>query len=128
MTFDFENVHTAGARHQATGARSRPPASGLDRTVIENDTPVLVTTQSNKQALNSSIINTANSSHAELDSALGNDPPILLEFAGEWRTDAYCIQVRQYIGIQRTDLTFQKKGLLEIEAPIGGAIQKAVVT
>lgn len=52
MKFDFKIVHTAGIKHHAADAFSRFPTNGSDRTVLEDDIPIMVVTPTNMKALN----------------------------------------------------------------------------
>lgn len=77
MEVDFEFVHRSEIKQQAAYALSRLHTSRSYRTLLKYDVPVMAVTQLNKQASKFPSIDTADSSHAEINPAFGNDPPTL---------------------------------------------------
>lgn len=79
VKFEFEIVHSAGIKPPAADVLSTLPTNGSDPAMLEDDIHVMGVTRSNKQALNSQSIDTADGSQAKMNSNIASDPLTLPE-------------------------------------------------
>lgn len=49
LEFDYDIVHRAGVNHQAADALSRLPSDRTDKTLLEDDLPLLIVNTINKK-------------------------------------------------------------------------------
>lgn len=112
MELDFKIVDRPVIKHKAADALTRLPTNGLDRTMLEDNIPVIVVARSNKQTLNSTSVDAAGGSHAQINSTLENKQLALLKFIEAERPNIYCNQNRHYVGLPNNAFTYEKKKLL----------------
>lgn len=124
MEADFKIGYRAKIKHQAADELSRLITNGSNRSILENDTPIMAVTRSSNKAWNSWKGDTADGRHAEWNSNFENDQPKLLKVSEARQTDTYCSQIRQYVRLAKTSFICDKDDILLRKAHIDGEIQK----
>lgn len=108
MIFNFEIFHEASCKHQGAATLSRLSGNVSGGNRLGDDTPDIDFIRTNKEALNSSVIDASNVCYAEINSNFKKGLLMSLEFIGAKWADAYCNQLCQYIGLSDSAFTRTK--------------------
>lgn len=120
MKFDLEIVRRPGVKHQAAHALSRLPNAGVDKSVLQDEVPVMVMIRTEsydqkKSALPRRAQNRRSPSKNADDHYEGL--PTLSKLIIAQFKDMFCKQSRQLVGLAGNELSFDKNRIL-IKRPL----------